>query len=619
MALGTIQPPDIAPPAKSLSPVQGPPAPRGGPGMMEKNPMASMVAVFEDIRIGIEKIPEALFDVQEQIKVGMKKVTRGLGRIVNELIKGFGGNARDEGIAGADTDSQGSPPPEVDSQGNDDGLQIPKIGPKTGLALLLIGLAGLMAFSDKLVKPLALVLKGAKKIFDNTKEFIEATKEDAIGAITGPGTVIAGLKIFKIDLIKTIKSSKLFGLIASGFGLLSSAGGGPGGAGGKVGLLSRIANIFKPLTTLGKTIAKLPVISTITKVFSKGGTLLKSLGKLFLPFTIIIGLFDTIKGFYNGFFGKDLEEGEEIPDTFLEKFVAGIKGGITGLVNSLIGAPLDLLKNGIAFILGKLGFDESSEALKNFSFKELFSDIISTVFSTITGVVTWVGTIFTDPAEALKQLWEATVGEGGLLDLLYSPIDKAIGFVMGIFGFDEPDTALTDEEGNFIGLKDLAIKAVKGLYEYVKSFFTFDFPSFGEIFAGAKSIFANMLQAVLPAPDFLTFKVPELKIPFVGTVGGGEISLNPIPDALYEAAGIDPKTGIPTLKQDATGEVVEGNSSNTGESLKTEQAKSGGGNVTIVNANDNSQTNSSQSTTQTAPLAVEGSDTTARYLTAAYG
>ena len=619
MALGTIQPPDIAPPAKSLSPVQGPPAPRGGPGMMEKNPMASMVAVFEDIRIGIEKIPEALFDVQEQIKVSMKKVTRGLGRIVNELIKGFGGNARDEAVAAADTDSQGAPPPETDSQGNDDGLQIPEIGPKTGLALLLVGLAGLMAFSDKLVKPLALVLKGAKKIFDNTKEFVDAVKEDAIGAITGPGTVIAGLKIFKIDLIKTIKSSKLFGLIASGFGLLSSAGGGPGGAGGKVGLLSRIANIFKPLTTLGKTIAKLPVISTITKVFSKGGTLLKSLGKLFLPFTIIIGLFDTIKGFYNGFFGKDLEEGEEIPDTFLEKFVAGIKGGITGLVNSLIGAPLDLLKNGIAFILGKLGFDESSEALKNFSFKELFSDIISTVFSTITGVVTWVGTIFTDPAEALKQLWEATVGEGGLLDLLYSPIDKAIGFVMGIFGFDEPDTALTDEEGNFIGLKDLAIKAVKGLYEYVKSFFTFDFPSFGEIFAGAKSIFANMLQAVLPAPDFLTFKVPELKIPFVGTVGGGEISLNPIPDALYEAAGIDPKTGIPTLKQDATGEVVEGNSSNTGESLKTEQAKSGGGNVTIVNANDNSQTNSSQSTTQTAPLAVEGSDTTARYLTAAYG
>ena len=618
MALGALPVPAIAPPATSLSPVNLAPSSRGGPGMMKMNPMQSVMAIFEDIRTGIERIPEALFGIQEQIKVSGKRMTRGLGRIVNELIKGFGGNVRDKGIAGADVDETDTTPPR-DSQGNDDGLQIPKIGPKTGLALLLIGLAGLMAFSDKLVKPLALVLKGAKKIYDNTLEFVDAVKEDAIGAITGPGTVIAGLKIFKIDLIKTIKSSKLFGLIASGFGLLSSAGGGPGGAGGKVGLLSRIANIFKPLTTLGKTIAKLPVISTITKVFSKGGTLLKSLGKLFLPFTIIIGLFDTIKGFYNGFFGKDLEEGEEIPDTFLEKFVAGIKGGITGLVNSLIGAPLDLLTNGVAFILGKLGFDESSEALKNFSFKELFSDIISTVFSTITGVVTWVGTIFTDPAEALKQLWEATVGEGGLLDLLYSPIDKAIGFVMGIFGFDEPDTALTDEEGNFIGLKDLAIKAVKGLYEYVKSFFTFDFPSFGEMFAGAKSVFANMLQAVLPAPDFLTFKVPELKIPFVGTVGGGEISLNPIPDGLYEAAGIDPKTGIPKLKNDATAEVIEGNTSNTGESLKTEQANGKGGNVTIVNANDNSQQNSSQTTTQTGGLAVEGTDTTAKYLTAAFG
>ena len=110
---------------------------------------------------------------------------------------------------------------------------------------------------------------------------------------------------YKFYLIKTIKSSKLFAMIGSGFGLLDTAGG-PAGAGSKVGLLSRIATIFKPLTDLGKIIAKLPVIAQITKVFGKGGTLLKSLGKLFLPFTIIIGLFDTVKGFYNGFFGKDL-------------------------------------------------------------------------------------------------------------------------------------------------------------------------------------------------------------------------------------------------------------------------------------------------------------------------
>jgi len=616
MALGALPVPAIAPPATSLSPVNLAPTSRGGPGVMKMNPMQSMVAIFEDIRTGIERIPEALFEIQEQIKVSGKRMTRGLGRIVNELIKGFGGNDRDSMIADADT-GPGTPPP-VDSQGNTDELQVPQIGPKTGLALLLLGLAALMKFSDKLVKPLAAVLEGTKKIFTNTKEFIDATKEDAIGAITGPGTVIAGLKAFRIDLIKTIKSSKLFAMIGSGFGLLDTAGG-PAGAGSKVGLLSRIANIFKPLTTLGSTIAKLPVIAQITSVFGKGGTLLKSLGKLFLPFTIIIGLFDTVKGFYNGFFGKDLEEGEEIPDTFLEKFVAGIKGGITGLVNSLIGAPLDLLTNGIAFIIGKMGFDETSEALKNFSFKDLFADLIAVPFDFITSVINWIPTVFTDPVQAMQDLWNGIVGEGGLLDIIYAPIDKAVGFIMGIFGFDEPDTALTDEEGNFIGLKDLAIKAVMGVYDYVKSFFQFDFPSVGELFQGAKNVMENLLKTVLPAPDFLTFKVPELKIPFVGTVGGGEISLNPIPDGLYEAAGIDPKTGIPKLKNDATAEVIEGNTSNTGESLKTEQANGQNGTINIVNANDNSNTQSSSSTNQTSGFAVEGTDTTAKYLAAAYG
>ena len=616
MALGALPVPAIAPPATSLSPVNLAPTSRGGPGVMKMNPMQSMVAIFEDIRTGIERIPEALFDIQEQIKVSGKRMTRGLGRIVNELIKGFGGNDRDSMIADADT-GPGTPPP-VDSQGNTDELQVPQIGPKTGLALLLLGLAALMKFSDKLVKPLAAVLEGTKKIFTNTKEFIDATKEDAIGAITGPGTVIAGLKAFRIDLIKTIKSSKLFAMIGSGFGLLDTAGG-PAGAGSKVGLLSRIATIFKPLTDLGKIIAKLPVIAQITSVFGKGGTLLKSLGKLFLPFTIIIGLFDTVKGFYNGFFGKDLEEGEEIPDTFLEKFVEGIKGGITGLVNSLIGAPLDLLTNGIAFIIGKMGFDETSEALKNFSFKDLFADLIAVPFDFITSVINWIPTVFTDPVQAMQDLWNGIVGEGGLLDIIYAPIDKAVGFIMDIFGFDEPDTALTDEEGNFIGLKDLAIKAVKGVYEYVKSFFQFDFPSVGELFQGAKNVMENLLKTVLPAPDFLTFKVPELKIPFVGTVGGGEISLNPIPDGIYEAAGIAPKTGVPKLTGDATAEVIEGNTSNTGESLKTEQANGQNGTINIVNANDNSNTQSSSSTNQTSGFAVEGTDTTAKYLAAAYG
>ena len=615
MALGALSLPAISPPATSLSPVNLAPSSRGGPGVMKMNPMQSMLAIFEDIRTGIERIPEALFDIQEQIKISGKRMTRGLGRIVNELIKGFGGNVRDKAIAGADADGDDTTPPR-DSQGNDDGLKIPEIGQKTGLTLLLLGLAALMKFSDKLVKPLALVLEGMDKIFDNTKEFIDATKEDAKGAITGPGTVIGGLKAFKIDLIKTIKSSKLFAMIGSGFGLLDSASGGAPGA-SKVGLLSRIATIFKPLTDLGKTIAKLPVISQILGVFGKGGTLLRFLGRLFYPLTILIGIFDTVKGFYRGFFGLDLEEGDTVPDTFLEKFVAGIKGGITGLVNSIIGAPLDLLTNGVAFVLGKMGFDETSEVLKNFSFKDLFADLIAVPFDFITSAINWIPTVFTDPAQAMQDLWNGVVGEGGLLDIIYAPIDKAVGFIMGIFGFDEPDTALTDEEGNFIGLKDLAIKAVMGVYEYVKSFFQFDFPSVGELFQGAKDAMGNLLKAVLPSPDFLTFDAPSVTL-FGKTFGGGSISLNPIPNSIYEAAGINPDTGADLI---ATGNTesatIQGNSSNSGETLnETSKENAQNGSIQILNANDNSTNSQSSNTMSVGDFSVDGSDEVAKQLAA---
>ena len=46
--------------------------------------------------------------------------------------------------------------------------------------------------------------------------------------------------------------------------------------------------------------------------------------------------------------------------------------------------PLDLLKSGVAFILRKLGFDESADALKKFSFKDLITDIVRAPFKLTT-------------------------------------------------------------------------------------------------------------------------------------------------------------------------------------------------------------------------------------------
>ena len=86
------------------------------------------------------------------------------------------------------------------------------------------------------------------------------------------------MKLFQIDLVKSIKNSAFVKAFKSGFGLLDTAGGGPPGA-TKVGLLSKVYAIFKPLLTMSSIVGKLAIVGTISTFFGKTGGFLKSLGK----------------------------------------------------------------------------------------------------------------------------------------------------------------------------------------------------------------------------------------------------------------------------------------------------------------------------------------------------
>lgn len=106
------------------------------------------------------------------------------------------------------------------------------------------------------------------------------------------------------------------------------------------------------------------------------GTFAKSIGKvagivgkLFLPITIIMTLWDTVKGTMEGF-AKD-------------GIIGGIKGAITGLVNSLIMGPLDMIKDAIAWILGMFGFDKAKDLLKSFNLEDIFKSFVDAIFSPI--------------------------------------------------------------------------------------------------------------------------------------------------------------------------------------------------------------------------------------------
>lgn len=145
-----------------------------------------------------------------------------------------------------------------------------------------------------------------------------------------------------------------------------------------------VGDLVKPVTTFFSAegpIAK--VFSTVRSAFSifaEGSGLMKLLGgigtvlgRLFLPLTLIMTAYDTVKGAIKGF-----EEGG---------WLGGFEGALTGLLNSVVGVPLDLLKSAVSWVLGKMGFSEAEKVLDSFSFTDLISKLISGYFNMLKSIV----------------------------------------------------------------------------------------------------------------------------------------------------------------------------------------------------------------------------------------
>jgi hypothetical protein len=217
-------------------------------------------------------------------------------------------------------------------------------------------------------------------------------------------------------------------------------------------------------------------------------TLGKVFGKLFLPFTIVMGLVGAITGFIEGF----KESG----------ILGGIKGAITGLVNMVVAAPLDLLKDGVAWILGKMGFENASEALESFSFSDLFTSMIDKLFSTVSSIIDWIGSIFNvDIGGMLTSMLEGLgFAHGFITDIIFAPIDAAINWVMGMFGFETP------EEG--FSLKSMIADGI----EKVKNLFTsmLDFiPSFSDIKEGLLGMMPSWMKKFISDDEPEEADIPE--------------------------------------------------------------------------------------------------------------
>ena len=185
------------------------------------------------------------------------------------------------------------------------------------------------------------------KLGDSIKGFMKG------GAISNFFTRITSFtKSFKAPNVSLLKTQAAFG---------------KGGALGKFfltfsNLTTRIKNFVAPIGKLFGVIGS--ILKPVGSLLKGAGALLKPLlplVKMFaLPITIIMGVIDGIKGFVEGY--KD------------GGFLDGIFTAIGSVLGGLVGAPLDLLKNALAFILEKVGLKGVADALREFSFKDFIKN-----------------------------------------------------------------------------------------------------------------------------------------------------------------------------------------------------------------------------------------------------
>lgn len=229
----------------------------------------------------------------------------------------------------------------------------------------------------------------------------------------------------------------LFGLTSAGALTANAAKISEGGSTIVTKLTTAFDKLMSPMRAIGtafdtyiagpgaKLFGFLDGVLGITQGAADAGKFLKFMGRLLWPLGIFMSLLDGIEAYKN-------TEGSA-----WEKFSAGI----SAFIGDFLGAPLDLLKNGLAWVLGKFGFDEESEKIKNFNIEEKITNLIQGVLDFPAKAFEWIKTLFTDPTTALKELWTGLVGTAStLLDILWLPVNTFIDWVTKKLGWRNEDS-----------------------------------------------------------------------------------------------------------------------------------------------------------------------------------
>jgi hypothetical protein len=130
-----------------------------------------------------------------------------------------------------------------------------------------------------------------------------------------------------------------------------------------------------------------------------------------------------------------------------------MKGALTGLLNGLIGGLLDLLKDGLSWILEALGFDKAAKILDSFSFSDLITKVVGGFYDMVEGLVRWVIDLFKNPGKAMDSLGEAVGKLGDMAkNLLKGILKSALPNPQGSLAEKIASKAIPDSVYEFAGL-----------------------------------------------------------------------------------------------------------------------------------------------------------------------
>ena len=305
------------------------------------------------------------------------------------------------------------------------------------------------------------IVLGAKNSATSVKSFFTGFK----GAFTLTDTATDLLA----PVTKTISTIKAFfnpfttlNLMGAGAGAVgktaeTAVDGAKAGVKSIQGIMATVKSFMSPLR-LG-LVAMDAGMAVFQPIIKFAGTLGTVLGKIFMPITILMSVFDLVTGFMDGYD----EEGT---------IIAGMEGGISKMLVGLVGLPLDFLKAGIAWLGTKMGFD--MKWLSDFSFSDMISGMVSKIFDGIQGMVDFVKDLFDFSDLSIFEIF------GKLIDIVFAPLNLAINFVKGLFGFGDPEEPFS--------LSGLIFDTVADIFDWFKGLFDIDIMGLVKSIPGAGKV-----------------------------------------------------------------------------------------------------------------------------------